>query len=93
MLFSQFVILKGQLQHDMSQESGQPFPVCFPHRPLVSARSTFNSYDLSLNMLMNCPLGLNVNVNAHTPINFKAANQSFRNWAQQTTAHITRIEA
>lgn len=85
MLRSQFVILEGQLQHDKSQESGQPFPVCFPHRSCVSC-----DHDLSLYMLMNCPLG--VNVNAHMAINFRAANQSFRNWAQQTTAHI-RIEA
>lgn len=90
MLRSQFVILEGQLQHDKSQESGQPFPVCFPHRSCVSDSSSFNGYDLSLYMLMNCPLG--VNVNAHMAINFRAANQSFRNWAQQTTAHI-RIEA
>jgi len=52
--------------------------------------AVFNAYDLSLYMLMNCPLG--VNANAHTAINFRAVNQSFRNWAQQTTANI-RIEA
>lgn len=91
MLLSQFVILEGKLQHDKSQESGQPFLVCFPHRSRVSDSSSINGYDLSPYMLMNCPLG--VNVNAHTAINFRAANQSFRNWAQQTTAHITRIEA
>jgi len=40
MLISQFVILEGQI-HDMSQESGQPFPVCFPHRSRMSDSSSF----------------------------------------------------